>query len=62
MCGEGENSADGCQFGDRGVCVEVVDAGYLLRLARVGTSVDSKASRRKDEVVSEVSGTKGYAA
>ena len=28
-CGEGENSVDGCQFGDRGICVEVVDAGYL---------------------------------
>ena len=34
----------------------------LLRLAQVGTSIDSKASRWIDEVVSEESDTKGYAA
>ena len=34
----------------------------VLRLARVGTSVDSKASWARDEVVSEESDTKGYAA
>ena len=34
----------------------------VLRLARVGTSVDSKASWARDEVVSEESNTKGYAA
>ena len=34
----------------------------MLRLAQVGTSVDSKASRLIDEVVSEESDTKGYAA
>ena len=36
--------------------------GYVLRLARVGTSIDSKASCSRDVVVSEESDTKGYAA
>ena len=47
--------------GDLFDCVED-DGCFVLRLAQVGTSVDSKARRRKDEVVSKVSDTKGYAA
>ena len=38
------------------------EARLLLRLARVGTNVDSKASSERVEVVSEESGTKGYTA
>ena len=42
--------------------VGLEEARLLLHLARVGTSVDSKASLTEDEAVSEESDTKGYAA
>ena len=43
-------------------CYDSILIFFVLRLALVGTSVDSKASRWIDEVISEGSDTKGYAA